>query len=104
MSVNVARHYETFRVVAAEALMAGAPVGATGCGGPECIVGEGDGVLVAARDPDALAAALAETVEHLPSYEPTDIAGRANERFSGPAVARQLGEVYERVLAGGTTR
>ena len=100
----VASHYETFGVVAAEALMAGVPVVATRCGGPECIVGEGDGVLVAPRDPDALAAALAETVERLPSYELMCIAARANKRFSGPAVARQLGEVYERVLAGGTTR
>ena len=100
----VASHYETFGVVAAEALMAGVPVVATRCGGPECIVGEGDGVLVAPRDPGALAAALAETVERLPSYEPMGIAARANKRFSGPAVARQLGEVYERVLAGGTTR
>jgi len=97
----VPSHYETFGVVAAEALMAGVPVLATRCGGPECIVGSGDGLLVPPRDPDALAAALEEMVEQLSDYDPSAIAARAAERFSGPAVARQLGQVYDRVLAGG---
>ena len=100
----VASHHETFCVVAAEALMAGVPVVATRCGGPECTVGEGDGMLVPPRNPAALASALVETVEHLRSYEPADIAARAAARFAGPAVARQLGQVYDRVLAGGTAQ
>lgn len=95
----VASHYETFGVVAAEALMAGVPVVATRCGGPECIVGEGDGRLVPPRDPEALAGAMVEVSGSTDDADRRAISERAKARFSGEAVARQLTEVYDDVLA-----
>ncbi len=91
----VSSHYETFGVVAAEALMAGLPLIATRCGGPECIVSEGDGLLVPPKSPLALADAMIQIDGDINSYEPDKIARRARERFSGPAVAKQLTEIYE---------
>lgn len=96
----VTSHYETFSVVAAEALVAGIPVVATQCGGPEFIVKEGDGYLVPPREPKALAQALTQVAEPVQEFNSQAIAERANTRFSGRAVGRQLTAVYEKVLAG----
>ena len=97
----ISSHYETFGVVAAEALMSGVPVIATRCGGPECIVGEGDGFLVPVRDPDALASAMRDLVERIDQFDSKAIAQRAKDRFSGTAVARQLTAIYDHVLENG---
>jgi glycosyltransferase involved in cell wall biosynthesis len=94
----VSSHYETFGVVAAEALMAGVPVIATRCGGPECIVGEGDGLLVPPKNPRALGTAMQELMVHLESFDPHSIAKGAHARFSGPAVASKLTHEYRRVV------
>ena len=96
----VSSHYETFGVVAAEALMAGVPVIATRCGGPECIVQEGDGLLVPPKQPLVLGLAMKQLGEELSSYNRKGIAERAKNRFSGPAVAARLTEEYEHVLSG----
>jgi glycosyltransferase involved in cell wall biosynthesis len=90
----VSSHYETFGLVAAEALMCGTPVVATRCGGPECIVQEGDGLLVPVGDIDQLSNALARMVDLLPTINSADIAERAWQRFSADAVGAQLEEVY----------
>ena len=92
-------HYETFGVVVAEALSMGIPAVATRCGGPECIILEGDGALVEPRAPDALAQVLKEQVEKLPGFDRSAIRARALERFSGTAVTRQLEALYQEVLA-----
>jgi len=96
----VSSHYETFGVVAAEALTAGVPVIATRCGGPECIVQEGDGLLVPPKQPLVLGQAIQQLGEELSSYNRRGIADRAKDRFSGPAVAARLTEEYEHVLSG----
>lgn len=98
----ISSHYETFGVAAAEALMAGLPVIATRCGGPECIVTEGDGLLVPTKQPAALAEAMVQVSRNINSYDPEEIASRARDRFSGKAVAEQLTKVYNEVLKAGT--
>ncbi|WP_111495785.1 glycosyltransferase [Marinobacter bohaiensis] len=95
----VSSHYETFGVVAAEALMAGLPVVATRCGGPECIVEAGDGLLVPPKQPGELGDAMRYVAESLPAFDPVTIAERARSRFSGAAIARQLTAVYQNVLS-----
>ncbi len=95
----VSSHYETFGVVAAEALMAGVPVVATRCGGPECIVEQGDGLLVPSGNPLKLYEGMKQLTEHLPDYPPGEIARRARERFSGSAVAERLSTEYLDVLS-----
>lgn len=96
----VSSHYETFGVVAAEALMVGVPVVATRCGGPECIVTDGDGVLVPPQQPKALEEAMFDVATNFASYDGEEIARRAESRFSGAAVASRLADVYSRVLEG----
>ena len=95
----VASHYETFGVVVAEALMAGVPVVATKCGGPECIVEENDGILVPPHSPKALAYALEDIVQRLSDFDANEISKRAYVRFSSPAVAGYLTRLYEHLVA-----
>jgi len=94
----ISSHYETFGVVAAEALMAGVPVIATRCGGPECIVTPGDGFLVPVKQPAALAEAMLNISETINDFDPREIASRARDRFSEQAVAEQLTHIYNEVL------
>lgn len=94
----VSSHYETFGVVAAEALMAGVPVIATKCGGPECIVTDGDGLLVEPKNPEELASAMLSLAENLGSYDRIAISKRAKERFSGEAIAKQLTSLYSETV------
>ena len=97
----VSSHYETFGLVAAEALMCGVPVVATRCGGPECIVQEGDGLLVPPGDPVKLSEALLKMVDLLPELDSQAISDRARQRFSSDAVGRQLDDIYaDPVLKG----
>lgn len=95
----VPSHYETFGVVAAEALMVGVPVIATRCGGPECIVTEKDGMLVAIKQPQELSLAMIQLSQNIDMYNPDEISTFAKERFSGLAVAEQLTKVYQQVLS-----
>jgi len=78
--------------------MAGVPVIATRCGGPECIVEKGDGLLVSPKNPHELQAAMLEILEKLPNYDTAAIADRAKARFSARTIASRLTEEYENVL------
>jgi glycosyltransferase involved in cell wall biosynthesis len=95
----ISSRYETFGVVAAEALVMGRPVVSTDCGGPRDIILEGDGLIVAVDSPHDLGAAIANTLLNLWDYDPIDIATRARARFNGGVIAAKLTDVYRAVQA-----
>lgn len=95
----ISSHFETFGVVAAEALCSGVPVISTRCGGPECIVEEGDGLLVPVADPEALAEAMQALASAPERCQRKNIAQRAQQRFSGQAVAHALTAIYQDALS-----
>lgn len=95
----ISSHFETFGVVAAEALCSGVPVISTRCGGPECIVEEGDGLLVPVADPEALAEAMQALASAPELRQRKNIAQRAQQRFSGQAVAHALTAIYQDALS-----
>ena len=92
---------ETFGVVVAEALASGLPVVATRSGGPECIVGNGDGVLVDVGDVSGLGAAMARLRDSVAEYDAADIRRRCEERFGEHALVGKLEGVYARAIGGG---
>jgi glycosyltransferase involved in cell wall biosynthesis len=90
--------FETFSVVAAEALACGVPVLATRCGGPEEFVTDDVGVLVPPGDAAALQSGLQSMLAHLHRYDPATISQQARARFSHASVGAQIHEVYRSVL------
>ncbi len=97
-------HYETFGVVIIEALAVGRPVIATRCGGPECIIGEGDGLVVTPQDVDELAEAMRTMRMNIGSYDAEALRARCRARFSEDAVVKQLTAIYRGLLAEGLPR
>ncbi|WP_269137995.1 glycosyltransferase [Streptomyces antimycoticus] len=89
--------FETFCVAGAEALACGTPVVATMCGGPQDYVTRLTGRLVPPRNPEAMAAAIAEVLDRSDIAAPRDIAEQTARRFSIPAVGRQLHDIYSQL-------
>lgn len=90
--------YETFGVVYIEAMACGKPVIATANGGADDFVTDLSGLLIAPENVDALADAMENMLQNQRQYVPADIRAFAEARFSAPAIARRLEEVYEGIL------
>jgi glycosyltransferase involved in cell wall biosynthesis len=92
--------YETFGVVAVEALASGLPVVATRSGGVAAIVGSDPsalGALVPVDDARALADAILETLARRERFDPARLRAAVTERFGAAAVAQRLLAIYHAV-------
>lgn len=90
---------EGFGVALVEALATGLPAVATACGGPQDIVHDTDGVLVAPDDPSALADGISDVLSRIGGFDREGIAASAAERFGRAPVAARLVEVYRTVVS-----
>lgn len=91
---------EGFGVVLIEALATGMPAIATRSGGPEDIMGDGDGLLIAVEDRDGLAAAMTAVAGSLHAWDGRAIAARVRKRYGSQSVGERLVSVYRSVLEG----
>lgn len=89
---------ETFGAVLIEALACGTPVVATRSGGPEEIVTPAVGHIVPVEDSSALAAALADVLDHPGRYDRPALRRHALQRYGLPVVAAQLLDAYTAAL------
>lgn len=92
---------ETFGVAPVEALASGLPVVASDTGPLREILGPDPtplGALAPIGDPEALAAAILETLERRPSLDPLRLRRAVENRFGGDAVARRIVDLYDTVL------
>ncbi len=92
--VMPSRH-ETFGVVYAEAIACGKPIIATRCGGPEFIVNETNGRLIAIGDIRGLSETMKWMADHWTEFDPGAIRQDFERRFSRPAVVAQLRALYD---------
>ncbi|MFM2135584.1 MAG: hypothetical protein RL021_984 [Bacteroidota bacterium] len=94
--------FETFSLICAEALRCGKPVVATRCGGPEEIIHEGNGILIAAGDRTELSKALEQMCSTYGSYDPKVLQREAEYKFGARTAAYGFNEWYRSVLAVGS--
>jgi glycosyltransferase involved in cell wall biosynthesis len=90
-------HAETFGVVLVEAWMAGRPVLATRCGGPDDLVKPGLGLLVPPGDVAALAEGLNALYAALPEFEASALRAHAEQYYGLSAVGERLAQTLERL-------
>lgn len=90
---------ETFGVVYIEALSAGLPVIATACGGPSDFLDSTNGYLVEVDNKIELASTLEKMQLEKSKFNSSEISQKTKERFSSMAIASQLTQVYEKILA-----
>ncbi len=88
--------YETFGVVAAEALAAGLPVAATPSGGvPEILGGDGRfGTVATGTDAAALADAVRDVLRRRMSFDAGVLRASVVDRYAPASVAQRLLDVY----------
>lgn len=91
-------HYETFGVVLIEALAQGKPVIATTCGGPECIVNERNGLLVAPKDAEGLSQALYKMYLDDNNYKAQEIRKDLIERFGNQKFMERVNLTYNKII------
>ncbi len=81
-----------------EAIACGLPVVATRCGGPEEVVNEEVGRLVAVGDAADLAAGILAVLDEYGRYDRAAIRRQAEQRYDYRRVAARIGALYEEVL------
>ena len=82
-----------------EAMACGLPVVATRCGGPEEVVNEAVGRLVAVGDAEDLATGILAVLDEYDCYDHEAIRRQAEERYDYRRVAARIYALYEEVLA-----
>lgn len=90
--------YDSFGIVLIEAMACGLPVVATRCGGPEDIVEEGMGILVAVGDARALARGILTVLNEYEGFDRAEIRRRIKAQYDYRGVAERIYGVYEEVL------
>ena len=94
----LASHFEAFGVVFIEAMACGLPVIASRSGGPENIVNEDNGLLVATQKPEPLAEALIQMVKHYNNFHPKTIREETVSDYGKKAVAKKYLTLFETIL------
>ena len=93
--VVVNSNRETFSMITAEALLAGIPVIATRCGGPEELITGDNGILIDIKETDALAEAIIFMHGNHQAFDPEKISKPVREKYSLDAIALKLKDFYQ---------
>ena len=91
-------NYETGGIVLLEALACGMPVVATRVGALPEIVNESNGILVTAKDPNALAQAMEQCCHTYHHYDPEALREKVTRQYSKEAVGEQLNRYYLSII------
>ena len=96
--------FETFGLPVIEAHIAGKPVIATRCGGPESIITDRSlGTLVDKGDVEAMARAMSDMTRQIEQYDSQRIAAECARHYSEQSLAERLRDIYSSVNAYGAT-
>lgn len=89
---------ENFSVAVLEALACGLPVISSICGGIRECISDFNGLLFTVDDVDALADTIKYMFENYQLYDRANIAEDCKNRFSPDVIARQLTDVFEKII------
>lgn len=89
---------ETFGVVWVEAMMAGLPVIATRCGGPEDFVNESNGLLIDVDNQEQLCKAIEYMHNNSSQYDSELLKSFAKDNFSPDKVAQKIIKIYNDIV------
>ncbi len=90
--------HETFGVVIIEAMACGKPVLATRCGGPEYIITENTGKLVAKADIMDLCEGILYMMNNYHTYNSKTIRDYVVKNYSKEKISKQLTEIYNNAI------
>ncbi len=90
---------ETFSVVTAEALLAGKPVVATRCGGPEIFVNDSNGTLIEVGNRKELKDAIGTMIKTYQDFDQEALRAGVEDRFSSKAIGLKLKAIYDDILS-----
>jgi glycosyltransferase involved in cell wall biosynthesis len=96
----LASRVETFGVVYIEAMLAGLPVIATACGGPEEFVDKDNGILIPVDNVELLAKALIDMHNNINKFKREQISQQCRHNFSPEVIGKRLSQIYSEVLNG----
>lgn len=91
-------NYENLPCVIAEAHCTGMVVVGSDVGGTREMIDEQNGIIVQARDEDALLENLNQVMDNLATYEPAAIHAQASKRYSYDSVGEAFIKIYKEVL------
>ena len=97
----ISSSFETFSVVAIEALFTGIPIVSTKCGGPQAIIGPRDGWLVEKDNLNAMINGLLHAREYTKELDAEEIRRNAIERFAISNVSQKYVDLYLEALGWG---
>ncbi len=96
--LTLSSYAETFGCVIIEALSCGKPVLATRCGGPEELITNENGLLVAPGDVIALKDGLITMLENYSKFDSEKISREAKALYSKEKVGKRLSEIYMSII------
>jgi glycosyltransferase involved in cell wall biosynthesis len=97
--VVINSNFETFSVVAAEALVNGKPVVATRCGGPEEFITAETGILIEPNNQRQLHDAIVQMIAEYKNYDPEKLNNYITEKFNYSVIGKQFYELYQSILS-----
>lgn len=89
---------ETFSMVCAEALLAGIPVIATRCGGPESYLNSENSILIGVDQHEELVSAIKNMLVNYKNYNFLQLINSVAERFSDESIRQSFLNLYQKAL------
>lgn len=100
--VIINSNYETFSVVAAEALVNGKPVISTLCGGPEEFLTNEYGILIEKGNQEQLEEAILKMTNSYTSYDSIKANQYISQKFSSELIGKKFHEIYQSIITSFT--
>lgn len=93
--VVINSNYETFSVVAAEALVNGKPVVSTICGGPEEFINSDNGILIEPCNQRHLEDAIVKMISTYKNYDAQKLNQYITRKYNYQAIGKQFYDIYK---------